>query len=650
MRILALWIAAGLALCAGPVLAYAGGSPSLCRDLGVAAWVVAAVFGGVAVARVLVAPSGDRPWLVAAVLGLSLGRGLWAAGGDEPLAAQVPRGPAQGIRTLEVERASHPGPRCRLGVRDGGVSLWLDAPPSACPLARGQTIRVVSSRLHVHHQPELPGDPSPAAQARSRGAVALATVDRVWRGGGEASAYWRWVAQQRQRAFALTRGDRSQGFVVASALGVRTAMAPSDRDALRRAGLGHLIAVSGLHVAVAAWALLAVSLWARGRLRTLGAAGPFLSWGVLVGYVLLTGASPPAVRAGLMAVGVGLGGLLGRPHHGPVLLVVTSVLMLAVRPAWCLDPGFQLSVAAMATLVRAPSSGGVVHQTWRVTWAILPLSLLHFGQAGLWGLVSNIIAVPVFTLWVLPLGLLGSLVAPWLGALAFAPAGLGAQIVLDVAHLVSAFPVLPRDIVAALAAAGLVVGVLVGRRGADGRLRARWAWLPPAPVALAVVAVSVWPADPIAPQGTLWWAAGSPNAPAIVSVVEDESGSWGCLSAAGLRPGRWRTLLDAMGIERVALTSEPEAPHERALAEVLAAQGRLVEAPSSCPTAPDTTTVRDGLRRCRRRARTRHAMVVGTASEMHCFVGDRFESFAAHGGMSASDLIRSPRSEIVPYE
>jgi predicted membrane metal-binding protein len=65
----------------------------------------------------------------------------------------------------------------------------------------------------------------------------------------------------------------------------------------------------------------------------------------------------------------------------------------------------------MAVLVRPVGYGeappGLLRQSWEVTWATCPIGLVHFGEAAAWGVLSNLIAVPVFTLWVLPLGALG---------------------------------------------------------------------------------------------------------------------------------------------------------------------------------------------------------------------------------------------------
>lgn len=358
--------------------------------------------------------------------------------------------------------------------------------------------------------------------------------------------------------------------------------------------------------------------------------GVIASWLPLLAYVLLTGASPPAVRAGLMAAAVGLSGIVGRPHHGPVALVATCVCMLVVRPAWAFDPGFQLSAVAMATLVRAPIGESIVRQTWRVSWAVLPLSLWHFGHAGVWGMVSNLVAIPMFTLWVLPLGLLGWLATTWLGAAALEPASWGAQLIIDTAGMIGAWPTPPGWSVAGLALVSAIAAVVWGRRDAQGRLRPRWGWVPPIPVAIAVVVVLAWPSPSGAPVMS-WWAAGSPRAPAVVTVVRGASSPVACIHQASLAPSRWRTLLDAVevptaGFAPEASPSSARPPHALAVQRALVAQRRWVEQPRGCPAPPTPSTITRAMEQCRREAGTRHTMVGETPQGLVCFVGGRWSS------------------------
>jgi ComEC/Rec2-related protein len=634
VRILGSWLACGIALVVGHACAGPG--------TGVVALVLAAGSGVVAAARASSAPGPARAWLVLAVVAAMLGRGAWAAENDDPGRWTVPRGPAAGVRELVVEEASQPGPRCHALARAAGVAVWLDAPPEACPLSAGRRVRVRADPLHLSTAPALPGDPSPAAYAQSQGAVAVVTVERVWPAGAEerdvAAWYWAWVAEERQRAWVVTRGDPDASFVVAAALGVRSTLSPAQGEALRRAGLGHLIAVSGLNVGLASWAILALALRVGARFGG-GAIGVVLSWVPLLAYVLLAGTSPPAVRAGIMAVGVGLGGLVGRPHHGPTLLVVTSVLMLVVRPAWAYDPGYQLSVAAMATLVRAPAGEGMVRQTWRVTWVVLPLSLWHFGHAGAWGVASNLVAVPVFTLWVLPLGLLGFWLVPWLGPVALAPAAWGARPILWVADVVARWPAPPTWSLGVVAGLALVVGLVVPRRGPHGALHPWWAWVPPVPVALAVVLVVAWPRSSGAPAAQ-WLAVGSPRAPTLVTVARATDEAVACVHAVGLSPARMRGMMDALGLHRAGMAPRDEAPrdepslapHEQALARALDASDRWLDAPADCPAPPPRAAVTQALEACRRRAASHQGVALVDAEGLRCFVGGRWllDSSTAH--------------------
>lgn len=639
VRILGFWLVCGVALVVGH--AWAG------PHVGMAALGLAAGAGAMAALRASSAlgrrDAWSGGWLCIAVWAAMVGRGALAAENDDPGQWSGPRGQAAGVRELVIEEASSPGPRCHALARSGGVVVWLDAPPEACPLASGERIRVRADRIHLHATSELPGDPSPAGYAQSQGAVAVATVDRVWRAGGEPSAYWAWVAAQRQAAWVVTRGDPDASFVVAAGLGVRSTLSPAQCEALRRAGLGHLIAVSGLNVGLAAWAILALMLRVGARVGG-GALGVVLSWVPLVVYVLLAGTSPPAVRAGIMAVGVGVAGLVGRPHHGPALLVVTSVLMLVARPAWVYDPGFQLSVAAMATLVRAPAGEGMLRQTWRVTWVVLPFSLWHFGHAGAWGVVSNLVAVPLFTLWVLPLGLLGWWLVPWLGSLALAPAAWGARPIMTVAEHVARWPSPPAWSLGVAAAVALGVGLVVRRRGPQGQLHPWWAWLPSVPVAAAVVLVVAWPRATEGPAGE-WWAAGSPRAPAIVTVARSGERAVACVHAASLSPARFGGLLDALGLDAAGMAPRDDAalgPHELALQRTLAAEGRWVEAPTGCPAPPPAAVVTAALETCRRRAAARHGMALWDAEGLHCFVGGRWLLDSAHANPEHDDEVEVP--------
>src|SRR5690606_5487895 len=122
---------------------------------------------------------------------------------------------------------------------------------------------------------------------------------------------------------------------------------------------GHLLAISGLHVGIAALIFAAIirrviAFW-RPRRIAWGAAlelAPVVL--VIVAYVLATGGAASAVRAGIMAMSACLGRVAGRPIHRPTVLLGTAASMCAWRPEWLFDPSFQLSFAALIAISRLP--------------------------------------------------------------------------------------------------------------------------------------------------------------------------------------------------------------------------------------------------------------------------------------------------------
>lgn len=541
--------------------------------------------------------------LVLSAMALAGARGLLGSGAGEGPATwpSAARGQPRGLRELVVVGASNPGPRCELLVEEvGGERAILAAPASVCPLAADQRIRVRTASLRPRTTPDLPGDFDPRSRARARAASTVLEIDHVFVVPSKVSQYWTFVGEKRHAAWLVTRGSDAMSFVAAATLGLRSALPARRRAQLRSAGLGHLVAVSGVHVGVAAWmtyaTLLRVGSAAGGSLTF----GILISWLPLLGYVGLTGASPPAVRAAAMLALANLGALLGRPVHGLTLLAVVTTAMLAFRPAWALDPGFQLSVAAMAAIVRAPPGSGLVRQSWRVSWAIAAIALFHFGDAPAYGVLGNVLAVPIFTLWVLPLGVAGWFLLPWIGPVALAPAAWGAQIVLDLSALLSRLPPVPGSVVALVATALLVAGLVVGERASVRRL------LPPTLACAAVVAVVLGkPTSPAPAPGTTY-AFGSRRSHGVIVVGSDGA----CVHEPRISPARLARLLVALGVEKVRAVDGriDDAPHVAATRELLTHTGLYFPTSDRCLPAAGTA-LKPWLRACIRRRGARLAIV-----------------------------------------
>src|SRR5262249_29958788 len=166
-------------------------------------------------------------------------------------------------------------------------------------------------------------------------------------------------------------------------------------DAFRRAGVYHVLAVSGFNVAILASAVF-VALTFIGVGRRITAVVAML---VVVGFAFVVGAQPSVVRATIMPVLVLLALLLDREASVLNSLALASIVVLALRPGDLQDPGFQLSFAATAGLVLAPSARGwllgaiVVSLAAQV--AVLPITLSHFNQVSTLGVLANLAVVPL---------------------------------------------------------------------------------------------------------------------------------------------------------------------------------------------------------------------------------------------------------------
>ena len=159
-------------------------------------------------------------------------------------------------------------------------------------------------------------------------------------------------------------------------------------------GTGHILAVSGFHVGVAIAA--ASLLIKRGKWRF-----PLLT-AVLWFYILLTGAPPSAVRAGLMIQAGLLGELAGRPGCSINSVSLAAVLLLLHSPFWFWDIGWRLSVlAALAIAVTFERWHSFGWRTWlfmnSMIWlAIFPQVSWTFGGIPLIGFLLNLVAPQFF--------------------------------------------------------------------------------------------------------------------------------------------------------------------------------------------------------------------------------------------------------------
>jgi competence protein ComEC len=118
------------------------------------------------------------------------------------------------------------------------------------------------------------------------------------------------------------------------------------RDDFRGSGLYHLLAVSGQNVVLVAAGALVLA-WLLGITRWLGQIGALAT---IAAYVLAVGAQPSVIRAGVSGALVSLAWLAARPVDRWHFFLLGALVLLAWNPYTLLDPGFQLSFAAVAAI------------------------------------------------------------------------------------------------------------------------------------------------------------------------------------------------------------------------------------------------------------------------------------------------------------
>ena len=181
---------------------------------------------------------------------------------------------------------------------------------------------------------------------------------------------------------------------------------PAVRDRYGAAGLVHMLSISGLHVAIIA---LAVELLCRAA-RLPPKAASLTTIALVVAYVIIIGAPPPAVRSAVM-LGVTALSRMAQRNTSPWASLAIGGGIPLVAPRTVLDLGWQLSVLGMAGLVAS----GALARRWivrhRGRWrgqilaALLasciaslvtgPLVAWHFGRLSLIAPVANLIASPI---------------------------------------------------------------------------------------------------------------------------------------------------------------------------------------------------------------------------------------------------------------
>ncbi|MEL6693242.1 MAG: ComEC/Rec2 family competence protein [Pseudomonadota bacterium] len=260
-------------------------------------------------------------------------------------------------------------------------------------------------------------------------------------------------------------GEKSGGFAAALTSGDRSFMTEADQEALRGAGLAHLLAISGLHMGIVG-GLVFLLVWRglafiepvtlRVPVKKLAALTALLACAT---YLILSGASISTQRAFVMAAILFGAVLMDRTALSLRSLAIAMMIILAVAPWSVLTPGFQMSFAATGALVatyerwnRRRRNTNEVTGHKAMFWlkslvvtstvsslATMPFALFHFERAAALGLIANLLAMPIISLLTAPAAAAALMLAPLgLDGLALRVFGASLGVVLDIAHFFSA--------------------------------------------------------------------------------------------------------------------------------------------------------------------------------------------------------------------
>lgn len=346
-----------------------------------------------------------------------------------------------------------------------------------------------------------------------------APPDRSWR-----LAIFR-IRMALSRGLQASMHEERGAFATAILTGDRSAIPPDALEDLRASNLAHLLAISGLHMglltgvvfgALRAGLALFPPLALRLPCKKIAAAGALMAGFV---YLLLSGGNVATLRAFTMVAVVLVAALLDRRAISLRSVAIAAVLILAMTPEALLGPGFQMSFSATVALVAVFS---VVWRDWMrgmPAWvtmiaatvlssavagaATAPYAAAHFNRIADYGLLANLMAVPVMGTIVMPAAVAASVLAPvGLAEPALWVMGQGLAWILWVAGFVSGLEgsvshvVAPAPAVLPLLSFGALFLLLW--RGAF-----RWAGLVPCLAALVLWAQTERPALLIAQSGGL---------------------------------------------------------------------------------------------------------------------------------------------------
>jgi competence protein ComEC len=211
--------------------------------------------------------------------------------------------------------------------------------------------------------------------------------------------------------------------VAAITLGQKNLLDPEQKQFFIKAGVMHIMAVSGLHAVILSVFIFRILFFLKGRFNILRV---ILTLVILWLFAFVTGLTPSVLRATMMFSFLQAGNIMKRPVNGVNSVLASAFVLIMIKPSVIFDAGFQLSYTAVIYIIcfyrdlyvklrfrhKIPD---LIWQSVAVTViaqaGTLPLTVMLFNRFPVWFILSNVIIVPVSSL-VIIMGCLAPIVYP----------------------------------------------------------------------------------------------------------------------------------------------------------------------------------------------------------------------------------------------
>jgi len=258
------------------------------------------------------------------------------------------------------------------------------------------------------------------------------------------------------------------GVAAALITGGRGAINDDDEQALRDAGLAHVLAIAGLHMALVGLGLFWVVRALFAAIPTLALNCPIKKWAAVAAlcgatfYLIVSGAAIPATRAYVMLAMMLVAVVFDRPALSMRSVALAAAIILVLRPESVIQPGFQMSFAAVVSLVavaewerarpqleigRGRFTGvrrymrGIAMTSLVGSLATAPFAAFHFERATHYAVLGNLLAMPIMGFVAMPAAAISVLLMPLhFDHVPLQIMGWGIEAMLSVGRWVSALP------------------------------------------------------------------------------------------------------------------------------------------------------------------------------------------------------------------